>query len=201
MFVGNYYFNKTECAHTGSVCFSCCTFVFRGGTRLQHTTAAKEYPGASLDAWSTPAAKEHPGAPLDDRGRPNTPAHVTVPPLTSKFGSITAFFRLRMHLQSLYYSCSRVLFYGGLEKLECGVNTPHDFPDGQRHAYCSFTPVQGWQSGSNILLFRIISFIHYQCNFIRMRLPSANLQYVYWLCSYKSWLPSLSYISNASHSL
>lgn len=31
-----------------------------------------------------------------------------------------------------------------------------------------------------------------------MRLPSANLQYGYLLCSYKSWSSSLSYISNAT---
>ncbi len=32
---------------------------------------------------------------------------------------------------------------------------------------------------SGILQFRIISFIYFQCNFLLMRLPSANLQYVY----------------------
>ncbi len=39
-----------------------------------------------------------------------------------------------------------------------------------------------------------------QCNFLLMRLPSANLQYVYWLCSLKSLSHSLSDISNGCHS-
>ncbi len=86
-----------------------------------------------------------------------------------------AFFRLRLHLQSLSYSrCTIVWGPRAARWNTASAGMRLDVLDGQRH-----TAV-------------FVTLTNCQCSFLLMRVPSASLQYGYWLCLYKSCMVTFS---------